>query len=167
MIAQGTYRAKAREAALAESSKGTPEIAVEFVMCAPEMEGQTITWHGYLSEKTEARTIESLRLCGWKGDDLTDLAGLDSNEVNIVVEHEEYEGETHARVKWVNRAGGLAVKAPMSADKAKAFAASMKNRIRSIDAAKGTKPAGRQSSPPPGHPAGESGAPMQDDDIPF
>ncbi|HVO30759.1 MAG TPA: hypothetical protein VMV18_08485 [bacterium] len=159
----GTYKAKASTWALAESSKGTPEVAVEFVLTHPDMQGRSITWHGYLSEKTFNRTVESLRYCGWKGDDLSDLSGLDANEVSLVVENEEYEGETHPRVKWVNRAGGLAVKAPMSGDKAKAFAASMRERVRAFDAAKGNKPAPSNG----GRPSYQEDTPPPNDDIPF
>ena len=142
-IQDGTYRAKARSWSLAESSKGTPEVAVEFAFQVDEAQTASLTWHGYLSDKAYVRTIESLRICGWKGDDLSDLTGLDSDEVDIVVEHEEYESEgevkVFAKVKWVNKPGGLAVKAPMSADKAKAFAAAMKSKIRALDAANGKK----------------------------
>jgi len=160
-LQDGTYRAKARTWALAESSKGTPEAAVEFVIIAPaDFAGQSITWHGYLSEAAFARSVESLRHCGWKGDDLSDLAGLDANEVDIVIANEEYEGETHAKVRWVNKAGGLAVKSPMTPDKAKAFAAAMKGQVRAVDISKGAKPStnGQQK---------RAEAPMSGDDIPF
>lgn len=135
----GKYRAKARTWGLGESSKGTPEVAVEFVLSDPAMEGASITWHGYLTDAAFDRTVESLRHCGWTGDDLSDLAGLDAHEVDLVVVNEEYEGKVHPKVKWVNKAGGLALKTPMTPEKAKAFAASMRDRIRAADAAKGKK----------------------------
>lgn len=160
-IQDGTYRAKARTWALAESSKGTPEVAVEFLFSSPDFAGAGITWHGYLSEGAFKRTVESLRHCGWTGDDLTDLAGLDTNEVDLVIANEEYEGETHPKVRWVNKAGGLAVKSVMTPEKAKSFAAAMKGQIRALDIAKGggAKPNGQR---PPA-----ASAPMDDSDIPF
>lgn len=159
-LQDGTYRAKARASALTESSNGTPTAAVEFVVLSPEESaGQSITWYGYLSEKAFPYTVEGLRNCGWTGDDLSDLSGIDANEVSIVIVTEEYEGKQHSKVRYVNKLGGLAVKSPMTADKAKAFAASMKAAIRAIDVAKGAgaKPSGSKPA----------GAPMADGDVPF
>lgn len=159
----GKYRAKARTWALGESSNKTPEIAVEFEITAKgDYEGRSITWHGYLTEKAFKRTIESLRNCGWTGDDLSAIDSM-PNEVDLVVENEEYEGETHAKVKWVNKPGGLALKTPMSPESAKAFAAKLKSEIRAFDAANGKKATngGRPAAPPP------ESAPVTEDDIPF
>lgn len=143
----GKYRAKATAWTLAESGQGTPEVAVAFQFSDPDLGNKSITWHGYLSDKTYQRTVESLRICGWTGDDLSDLAGLDANEVELVVENEEYEGEVNPKVRWVNRiGGGLAVKAPMTPEKAKTFAASMRTKIRAFDAAAKAKPKAKASN---------------------
>ncbi len=157
----GKYRAKATAWGLGETSSGKPEIAIEFGFTSLDLAGQSITWHGYLSEAAFNRTVESLRHCGWKGDDFSDLEGLGANEVELVVEEEEYEGKVHAKVRWVNRAGGLSIKAPMTGDKVKAFAASMRGKVRAFDAKKGKR-----------EPASTSGqeraeASMTDEDIPF
>ena len=163
-IENGTYRGKARSWALAESpNKGTPEVAVEFELTDPEMGGQGITWHGYLTEGAFERTVQALRYCGWEGDDLSALDGLDKNEVSLVVENETYNGKTHAKVKWVNKPGGLAIKAPMPADKVKTFAAQMRGRIRALDAQAGKK-LSNGARVPPGAPGSE---PIAEDDIPF
>lgn len=166
---KGTYAARAKTWALAETSKGDPQVAVEFALLDPEAEMKSLAWYGYFTENTEARTIEALRTMGWAGDDLSDLQGLDANEVSIVVEEEEYQGKIQTKVRWVNKAGGLNVKAPLSGDKAKAFATMMRDRIRALDAAKGVKkpaqPNGATRAParsgPPEPP------PMTDADIPF
>lgn len=158
----GIYKGRARTWALAESpEKKTPEVAVEFEFTSPGFEGQSSTWHGYLSEKAFDRTIESLRICGWTGDDLADLAGLDTNEVNLVVKNEEYNGKTYPKIQFVNRPGGLAVKEPMAPDKAKSFAASMRSRIRAIDAANGRKAKPANGTRP------SDGDAINPDDIPF
>jgi len=49
--------------------------------------------------------VQALRTCGWDGDDLSNLAGLDRNEVVLVIEEEKYGGKVQARVKWINRLG--------------------------------------------------------------
>lgn len=163
-IKDGRYKAKARQAVLAKAGTGTPEVAVEFILADPSLEGQGITWHGFLTDKTFDRTVESLRHCGWKGDDLSILEGVDANEVELVIENEANdEGDSYPRVRWVNRlGGGLAVKDPMKPDEAKAFAAKMKGRIRALDVKAGEKkPNGGQQRAP----ATRTDEPL--DDIPF
>jgi hypothetical protein len=130
MINAGRYRAKAVQAALGETSTGKPQVGIEFELL--DHPGQTINYFGYFTDETFSRTVESLRACGWSSDDLSDLTGIDTNEVSLVVEHEEYDGKTRAKVRWVNRTGGLALKAQMPADKAKAFGAQMKGRIKAL-----------------------------------
>src|SRR3954466_6748613 len=115
MIPAGTYRARAVEGALGFTSKGTEQIAVQFTVVEGEQKGHYITWYGYFSEKTLERTLESLEYCGWEGDDVSDLIGLDKNEVTIVVEHEQdEEGQVRARVRWINSGGGIAMKERMN-----------------------------------------------------
>ncbi len=133
MIAAGRYQARAIEAALGESGNHNPQVAVHF-----KLEGvdETITWYGSFSENLGSgkktpleRTIESLRLCGWVGDDLSNLQGVTDNDVSLTIEHDSYDGNVRAKVKWINPPGGLALKAPLSADRAKAFAASMRGKV--------------------------------------
>jgi hypothetical protein len=112
----GTYVAKAAEVTLGESLKrGTPFVGVIFVVTDGDQKGQRLRWEGYLTDNTAERTIESLQHCGWRGDDISvfakgDLDGLDANEVDLVVEMEEYEKDGELKeapkVQWVNRRGG-------------------------------------------------------------
>lgn len=162
------YRAKAAQGILGETSGGKPEVAVAFNILTPDATHAQLTWHGYFTEATQDRTIESLRIAGWKGDDLTDFADgfdfpADAPEVDLVVEDEEYEGKTRTKVKWVNRAGGIAVKTPLVGEKAKAFAASMKGAFRAFDAANGK----RTASKPPSADKRPEPPPLSDADIPF
>ena len=53
------------------------------------------------------RTIESLRYCGWRGYDLSDLEGVTENEVAIEVEHTTWEGEPRPKVAWVHHVSRL------------------------------------------------------------
>lgn len=129
MIAAGKHRAKAVKGELSESgTKKTPCVAVEFQLVE---EGSFIWWYGYLTEKTAKRTAESLKHCGFKGVDLAgDLMaqGLGSQEVELVIEHEEYEGKTRARVQWVNSLDG-GPGASMEDDKKAAIAARMRGLL--------------------------------------
>lgn len=133
MIAEGNWKARATEAALGFSSKGTQQVAVDLVLLEGDDAGKHITWYGYFSDATFERTIESLRTLGWEGDDLSNLTGIDKNDVYAVIEHEDdLQGQPRARVKWINGSGGLALKERMDAGQAKAFAAQMKGRVLAL-----------------------------------
>lgn len=155
------YLAKAKSWQLGESSTGKERVEVVFEITTPDADLRTITWYGYFStEKLAARTVESLRICGWEGDDLTEMEGLNKNDVELVVADEEYEGKTYAKVQWVNRPGGMSMSAPLTGDRAKSFAASMRDRIRAMDAAKGKK-APKPAAAPSGN------ASSFEEDLPF
>ncbi len=148
-ITNGTYRAKASgEVVLGSSSKkGTPFIECYFEITKGDNLGGKVRWTAYFSEKTNERTIESLQYCGWKGDDLSEfsdgkLHGLDSNEVEIVVELEEYQdaegNPKHSpKVQWVNRSGGyLNVASAMNSEAAQSFGERMRGLILAMKAKK-------------------------------
>jgi hypothetical protein len=147
----GRYMARATAVALGLTSTGKEQIVVAFTVADT---GESISWYGYFSEKTWQRTVESLRICGWTGDDLTDfdggdLAGVDTHDVEIVVEEElDQEGTPRARVRWINmlRGSGIAVKQPLAGTELKSFAAQMRGKILSLDG--GKKPAAQKPAPP-------------------
>lgn len=177
MLDAGTYRAHAIEAALGETDTGKEQVAVRFSLL--DHENTEITWYGYFTEKTAPVTLKALRTAGWRGTDLMDLSDLcnpDSTpEVFLVVEHEEYEGKTSAKVRWVNGAGGLALKKALDPNKAKVFAARMRGQIAALDAA--AKQNGGGAARPPARPASFTDVPQDvldaqagsngGDDIPF
>lgn len=146
---QGKFRAKAKTWDLGETSTGKEQVAVEFQILTEGAEYSTITWYGYFTEDTWQRTIESLRYMGWKGENLEDLSGLDANEVELEVGEEEYQGKTQTKVKWVNRAGGLNLKAPLSPERKKSFAAQMSQKIRALDASQGNRKPSQNGVKPP------------------
>lgn len=150
MIKDGKYKARATgQVVLGTSSKAkTPFIELYFRISEGEHEGEEARWTGYFGPKSSERTIESLQLCGWEGDDVgefadSELHGLDANEVQIVVELEEYEtedGERKAtpRVQWVNKLGGyLNVQNAMPASEAASFGERMKGLVLKLKKAKG------------------------------
>lgn len=167
MIPEGTYKAKAVTAALGYTSGGSEQVAVEFEILDddPEIGGRRITWYGYFTERTFDRTIESLQYCGFRGNDLSDLSGVTTNEVQIVVTHEEYNGRISARVQWVNRLGGLAIRSRMSDEDARKFSARMRSKIAAAGGSAATPPTGdtaKKTAPV------STEKPLPDDDeIPF
>lgn len=108
-IQAGKYRARAWSVDKGRTeTKDTPYIEVQFRLTDGPFAGENIEWRGYLSDGAKQRTVESLFYCGcWTSPgqtdgDLFDLEGIDKNEVELVVEPEEYNGKTYMRVKWVN-----------------------------------------------------------------
>ena len=100
MIPAGTYEAQAiSDAVFSKSSKkGTEQVVVTLAVITAEG-GGSIDWISYLSEAAIGRTTEALIAMGY---DFANNASVRTNKVSIVVEHEEYEGQLRARVKWVN-----------------------------------------------------------------
>ena len=136
MIAPGKYLGTPVSAALGFTSSGKEQIAVQFGFLEPA--GERLTWYGFFTDATFDRTIESLRACGWTGSSLDEFtaealpAGF-NQQVELVVQHEEYQGKTQVRVAFVNKVGGgMALKSAMSSDQARAFAAKMKGRIAAL-----------------------------------
>lgn len=131
MLEPGHYLARGVSAALGLSpNKGTEQVAVEFRILEPGHEGQRITWFGYFTDKTFDDTMKSLRACGWEGDSLDDLAGIDRNDVRLVLQAEfDDKGQKQVKVRWVNPAGGMALKAPMNAADAASFAQRMRAKV--------------------------------------
>lgn len=169
MISAGRHKARAVEAVLGRTGEGRPQVAVGFQIIDGEYAGELITWYGYFTEKTQETTLKALRTCGWSTDSLANLAGVTDNEVSVVVEHEKNDqGETIAKVRWVNSIGGIAMKNRMSAAEANAFAAQMMGVVLAQKQggpglAKTRVPA---PAPPPAHANGSTGT-DDADEIPF
>lgn len=136
MIEEGYYDATPITAALGFTKKETECVGVEFELVDT---GAHITWYGYFTERSADRTIESLRFCGWTGQDLDNLTEIGSKKttVQLVIEHEPWEGKVRAKVQWVNRGGGLQLSKPLDVNQAKSFAQRMKGAVVAYDQAKG------------------------------
>ncbi len=144
-ITSGTYKARVSgECVLGTSkTKGTPFIEFYLKILDGENKGGFVRWTGYFTENTNERSIQSMQICGWAGDDLSEfsdgqLHGLDKNEVSIVVEMETYQNEagedrSAPRVAWINRAGGyLNVSAKMDPGAAAAFGDRMRGLVHKV-----------------------------------
>lgn len=102
----GRFRARAIEGAWGKAASGTEQVAVLFKLET----GSTLTWYGYLTEKAAERTMNALITCGVS--DLETLEGLGSDEVDVTVERDEYQGKVSAKIAWINPlgSGGVAMK---------------------------------------------------------
>lgn len=152
MIPEGSYTAVALEHRWGKTSTSKHQLAIQFEIVGGEYEGNKLVWYGYFTDRAVERTLQSLRYCGWVGHDLADLGALDK-QVQIVVEHDTYNGNTRAKIAWVNELG-IALKEQMTVEEVRQFAASMRSRIEGM------------SGPPKQAPAQGFYAPV-DDDVPF
>ncbi len=148
---EGNHLAKCKEWALTETKAGDPQVFLKF----EDVDGrEPPPYFGGFGERSLPHTLKALRACGWTGTDITEIehaqCGLDSNQVSLKVEHEEYEGKTRAKTRFVN-VPGAALKALDPAKKA-SFAQSLKANILALEMNQ-PKPTKPQSGPPPGHPA--------------
>lgn len=175
LISKGRHPAICRSIQLGKAKPNTPDekkqVVVEFELTDQNdpYVGRSITWFGFFTDGTFDKTIEALTNMGWTGDDLSELpviAHTLTTEVSLVIDHEEWEGQWQARVRWVNRAGGgVLLKAPLVGAELDVFATQMKSRIRAARGGSGSRPtnAPTQRSAPARHP----NAPGADDPLPF
>ena len=171
-------RSKALEWALGEWDGGKPYVGVSFKIKDPLDDSEKfVGWRGWFTDAAADRTIESLRHLGFEGDDVSELKDLDKNEVELVIEDEEYtdqqsgELKTTTRGQFINKLRGPMVKTKLEGDKATSFAAQMKERFRAVDASNGkrvtNKPGAAKAAPAAAGPPGEEPPPLGNDDIPF
>lgn len=165
MLKPGTYRARAKRAELGYTSKGTEQVAVTF-----EVEGHTLTWFGFFTDKTADSTLRGLAATGWRGDNLSDLSGVGTLECEVVVVMEpDLDGRDRTRIRWVNRpgSGGVELKKPMGPAERQAFAERMRGkaivmRENEPEPTQSTQQQNRQ--PPPGEDLPPEAFPQPGDD---
>ena len=150
MAIQHGERAKGRivgNVVLGESAKKrTPFIECYGEITEGENKGARARWTGYFGPNSSERTVEALETCGWEGEDLSEfsdgeLHGLDKNEVEFVLELEEYEKDGEKRVSpriaFINRLGGyLNVDNAMTPEAAQSFGEKMKGLVLKVKSRK-------------------------------
>lgn len=156
MISKGDFGAEVVAAALTVAQgTGTEQVAVQFRFMEGADEGSTITEYLALSDAALPYTVEKLRTCGWTGDDISVLDMLVGTRVRLKVVHEDYQGKTRARVRFINPWRELK---RLAAEETQGIAARLRSKIAAIDAA-----AGNGAAPVP--PAATKNP--AEDDIPF
>lgn len=168
LLTEGIWKARGCGAELGFTSKGKDQVGVDFVLLEGPDIGKHVTWYGYFTDDSFERTIDSLRLCGWEGDDLSDLRGIEKNDVQLTIAHEpDLQGEIRSRAAWVNGLGGVAMKDKMDKGAAAGFAARMKGRVLALKQAGGGQAKRPTGAAPPRAAAGHATEGQPTDDIPF
>lgn len=131
MSRAGKHYGRATDWMFGKSSTGKEQIAVRFRLEGGPHDGDHIVWYGFFTDQTAERTIESLRFCGWAGDNIVEIDAL-PNLVQLVVEEDTYDGRTRDRVRWINRIGGPLVRDQLEGAELADFARRMKAIAMSV-----------------------------------
>lgn len=170
LINKGKHRAQCQSIAFDQTGtddKVTAVVSFRIVDANDPQDGWHISAFLYFTENAVDRTLESLRHLGWVGENLDELpqlaaAGQLGEVVEIVVDHEEWDGKLRAKVKWVNKIGGaVLLKKPLEGQALSQFSQRMRSRVRTVPAG---KPTGNAKPAAPKHPNAPGGG---DDEIPF
>lgn len=68
----------------------------------------------YFSQAAAPYSLERLRALGWKGENLANLDGIETNEVDVEVTQEQYDGKTRNKYNIMTGAGRFTTENPQS-----------------------------------------------------
>lgn len=147
IVAEGKCKGRAIHTVLGFAGTGSEQIGIMFRIVGGDDDGRSVPYRGYFTEAAMERTVESLRACGWQGQDLSvfngateaECAELLPDEVLLTIEHQPPmtpDGKTYAQVQWVNRLGSGVVhmKNKMNDHAARSFAERMRGVVAAIPA---------------------------------
>lgn len=86
---------------LGENKNGTKFIRVPVQITEGSESGKTITWYGYLTEKSRDKTVEALDHAfgtEWNWQNIN----FEGKKVEVVVEQDEYNGKISYKAKYLN-----------------------------------------------------------------
>lgn len=124
-IEAGNYRGKAIAGSeqYGTTSNGNDQIVIDLDLLDV---GERVSTFLVFSEKAAPYSMKRLRACGWEGTDLSNLSGIDKNEVDVEVKYEEYQGEMKMKVQIVT-GGSVVLENQFDEKGKKAFAAKFAN----------------------------------------
>ena len=154
MHSQGRFDAVVTDHGYNVAKTGTPQLWVAY----QTGEG-TITAFLAITDKTAERVVKSIRAMGFQGDDMDALADgqqLRGNSCCITIRHESYNGETQAKVAFIDPYGSEAVgakrlaPAEVAASNVRRFNALLKHEAKQPQqSATPAKPEYDEMNPPP------------------
>jgi hypothetical protein len=138
---EGNYRARgvAGSEQFGTTKNGADQVVIDLELLDV---GQTVSTFLYFSEKAAPHSIKRLRALGWTGTDLSDLAGIDAQEVEVRVYWETFNEKESMKVEIVT--GGTVVLSDQARHDErgkKQFAARFANLVKSIPSAEAPKAA--------------------------
>lgn len=152
-IPAGFYRGRAIKGSeqYGLSSKGNDEILLRVQV--PSLNRSLFVRLSF-SDGAAPYSIDKLRACGWTGNDVTKLDGIDANEVDVNIKYEIFENKEQMKVD-IYAGGGIKVDTPMDDKQKRSFGA----RVAAL-----LKGSGKNGPAPKAAPKSDDG---DDDAIPF
>lgn len=110
LIPEGNYLARAKFWTFKESQNKNWYLSITFEILAAEYAGQDVKGALHFTNETQCHaSYAAMQLMGWPGGDPMDChdnrGGLDRNEVEVVVRHDQFKGHNYAKVERVVRPG--------------------------------------------------------------
>jgi hypothetical protein len=141
-IAAGTYRGRAIKGTeqYGQTSNGNDQIVIDLDLFEIGEKASTFL---VFTDKAASYSIDRLRACGWKGEDLTNLDGIDANEVDVEVKYEMYQGEQKMKVQILTGGGSVKLKDQLDDKGKKAFAAKYRDLAKSVATPKAPESSGK------------------------
>jgi hypothetical protein len=131
-IAAGIYkgRAIAGSEQYGVTKGGHDQIVLDLDIQVSDGEVWRLSTFLVFSDAAATYSIDRLRACGWTGDDVTNLAGIDRNEVDVEIAYEMYDGKDRLRVQIMTGGGRVTIQNKLDDSKKRAFGARFKNLAR-------------------------------------
>ena len=124
LVNPGVYEAKIVNYGLSRSKSGNLQAVVKLGFEDDMGKKHTISWYGGFGPNQMRMTIGTLVVCGLNTAVDAIAEGPSSNALNTVdplfieVEHNEYQGKTNARIRWISKSS-LGSQTSISRDAAK------------------------------------------------
>lgn len=125
-IKVGTYKARCIKDETVPDDTESPRLLV--MVDVPDLK-QKFTVPLYFTEAAAPHSFSRLRACGWTGSDLSDLTGIDANEIDIKVFYETWtaanggDGKERLKVEILSGGTGGGIFKPKTPTDLKSFAA--------------------------------------------
>jgi hypothetical protein len=158
-ITAGTYRGRGVEGS--EQYGATKNGADQVVVDLQLETGEVVSTFLYFSEAAAPHSVKRLRALGWAGDDLADLRGIGTQDVDVRISYEEFNGKQQMRVEIVT-GGTVTLKDPLDARGKKQFAQRFANLVKSV---KAEPPKTKNGKAPPQRESGDDD--IGSDEVPF
>jgi hypothetical protein len=118
--------------------KDTPQLALDLTM--KELGGASMTTFLFFSSGAAPYSFQRLWALGWKGktpQDLSNLEGIDTNEVDVEIREETFEGKTRFKCEILTGPGRVTIEKTIAPD---AFAARVAALVGNAGAAGAAEP---------------------------
>jgi hypothetical protein len=107
VIRPGAYFARVQDKKFGQSNDGKPCVTAMFEITSGHYAGRRVKWTGWLTPAAAEKTLEQLKVAGWRGGRLSELQGFGDREVSIVVVQETHLDKVFASVRWINKPPSL------------------------------------------------------------